>query len=86
MREHELPFPVVTFPHRRWAELYRMRGVPTVLFATPEGRVMQAWTRPMDEPEGLREILDAVEQAGLAASRTESIDSPQVQPQTGGVP
>jgi peroxiredoxin len=87
VRELEVPFPVVTFPHRRWAELFRIRGVPQVIVATPEGRVTGAWRGAMDE-EAIMEILDAVERAGRAPLATESEESLQLQvpPETGGVP
>lgn len=57
---HELSYPVVRFPHRRFRQFYRATQVPQTIVLDDEGLVLYARTGQMDAGLGLDSVLTAL--------------------------
>lgn len=57
---HELSYPVVMFPHRRFRQFYRATQVPQTIVLDDQGLVLYARTGQMDAGLGLDSVLAAL--------------------------
>ncbi len=64
-RGHQLPYPVVLFPERKLARLYRVAATPQTLVLNAEGLVLYAHAGLLDNPA----VVDSVLHAATAPPR-----------------
>lgn len=70
--EHGLEFPIVTFPERKLAPLYRVRAVPLILVLEAEGRVIYARESALESRAATDSVLAAIRIAGKAEPAADS--------------
>jgi peroxiredoxin len=62
-KEHALPYPVVRFPLRKLARLYRATTIPVTMVLDYQGTVVFAHTGLLDQPAVLDSVYGAVSRA-----------------------
>jgi hypothetical protein len=59
-QEHQLEFPVLTFPEPKLQRLYRARYVPLIALLDPEGRVQYSRVGALEDPAAVDSVLAAL--------------------------
>ena len=66
-----LPFPVVRFPERKLARLYRVGRVPLTLVLDHEGEIVHSYSGPLSEGASTDSVVSAIRQATSATAVTD---------------
>ena len=66
--EHHVRFPVLRFPERKLARLYRAGDVPLTLVLDAEGEAVHSHLGPLTERASLDSLISAIRQAASATT------------------
>lgn len=72
---HSLPFPIVTFPEPKLAELYRAQRFPLIVLLDAEGRTLYSRLGLLESETAVDSVLEATEAKSQTTERDDRIDT-----------